>query len=179
MPTIHPPVWVPALETQDSDFPGPQTQAYPEPFHGVMEVIVVQAKQIKDVDVGSTSDPYVSVSWDDRSYRSTKVVENSDCPRWNTAFRYHVDKDYVPNGSGALNFRIMDHNFLSKVVAFLCPMLQSSTSPNNHHTRTHAHTRSRPLFPIFSPFFSWCCFLLGQIYWRGSNPRYSHTVKGG
>eukprot|EP00670_Eutreptiella_braarudii_P018441 CAMPEP_0174353288 /NCGR_PEP_ID=MMETSP0811_2-20130205/14081_1 /TAXON_ID=73025 ORGANISM="Eutreptiella gymnastica-like, Strain CCMP1594" /NCGR_SAMPLE_ID=MMETSP0811_2 /ASSEMBLY_ACC=CAM_ASM_000667 /LENGTH=238 /DNA_ID=CAMNT_0015483725 /DNA_START=22 /DNA_END=736 /DNA_ORIENTATION=- len=74
---------------------------------GRLNVRVVQAKGLDDVQFFGKSDPYVKVRCGNREYR-TKTINNSQNPEWNEDFAFMIADD----NAAQIHFELMDEEVL-------------------------------------------------------------------
>lgn len=70
---------------------------------GRLEVIVVEARDLKDKDTVGQSDPFVEVFIDKKYKQRTTTIQNSHHPVWNERFTFNIHPD-----DEAIHFAVYD-----------------------------------------------------------------------
>ncbi|KAI3659214.1 hypothetical protein MP638_000495 [Amoeboaphelidium occidentale] len=79
------------------------------PAIGVLRLRVIEAKGLKNFEIGSISDPYVKVNYGGKCRGKTDVIDNCLNPMWNSVFYLLVQDQSL---KGSIGFEIYDRNDL-------------------------------------------------------------------
>ncbi|CAF4083502.1 unnamed protein product, partial [Adineta steineri] len=60
--------------------------------HGTLEVTIVEGRHLKDEDIVGKNDAYVELYVDKHYKQRTTTAQNSNDPRWNEKFTFHLQK---------------------------------------------------------------------------------------
>ncbi|KAG0166021.1 hypothetical protein DFQ30_007676 [Apophysomyces sp. BC1015] len=77
-------------------------------IEGVVTIHLLEARGIRGVDRGGTSDPYVRIRVGKDQVYKTKVINKTLTPEWNENFTYNLSPK-----STVFDFKVKDHNRLS------------------------------------------------------------------
>ena len=75
---------------------------------GKLEVHVMAARNLPDIQMFSKIDPYVKVEFNNQTFE-TEFIENTTDPEWNARFVFQVADEH----SGQIDFKIYNKNTMS------------------------------------------------------------------
>ena len=70
---------------------------------GLLEVIIVEGRRLKDKDVVGQSDPFVELYLDKKYKQRTATISNSNDPVWNERFTFNIHQ-----GDDTIHFDVYD-----------------------------------------------------------------------
>jgi Ca2+-dependent lipid-binding protein len=76
---------------------------------GVLEVFVIEGRNLKDQDMVGQNDAYVEIYTDKKYKHRTKTIENTNNPVWNEQFSFNLRK-----GDDTIHFKIYDADVVGK-----------------------------------------------------------------
>ena len=78
---------------------------------GVLLVTVIEAKKLAKKDFISKNDPYVELWLEDDSRQTTRVIDNTNNPLWNSQFTFPIEENRPRN---KVHFRVFDQDYIGK-----------------------------------------------------------------
>ncbi|KAK9760693.1 hypothetical protein K7432_015003, partial [Basidiobolus ranarum] len=76
-------------------------------MRGTLEVTVVSARELRNVETFGKVDPFVTLTVDKKHSHKTQVVKNSRAPSWQEHFSFDV-----PDGYSNLHLECYDYDYL-------------------------------------------------------------------
>ncbi|KAJ3113517.1 hypothetical protein HDU96_003299 [Phlyctochytrium bullatum] len=73
---------------------------------GIVEVVVIKAKDLNRKDTFTNNDAFVDLWLDDKKYKQKTKVIQSSLPEWNQTFTFNYDRSYT------LNFHVLDKDLM-------------------------------------------------------------------
>ncbi|KAL5710777.1 hypothetical protein ACHQM5_021302 [Ranunculus cassubicifolius] len=80
---------------------------------GILEVLIVDGKQLKRTDLFSKIDPYVVVRYGNQERKTRVLREQGSNPMWNETLTFMLDHPARVNDQHKISFRIMDKDTFS------------------------------------------------------------------
>ena len=76
---------------------------------GVLEVTIVEGRNLKDKDMVGHNDAYIELYLDKKYKQRTTTVKDTNNPVWNQSFRFNVDKH-----DDTITFKVFDEDIVGK-----------------------------------------------------------------
>ncbi|UJR10959.1 hypothetical protein I4U23_015144 [Adineta vaga] len=77
--------------------------------NGVLEVIIVEGRRLKDKDAIGQSDPFIEIYTDKKYKQRTTTIQNSNDPVWNERFTFNIH-----SGDDTIHFDVYDSDVAGK-----------------------------------------------------------------
>lgn len=78
-------------------------------MEGVLEVMVVEGRSLKNCDFFGENDAYVEVYTDKKYKQRTRTIKNSNNPVWNEQLRFNIHK-----GDDTIHFDVYDADLIGR-----------------------------------------------------------------
>lgn len=76
---------------------------------GILEVVIVEGRNLKNCDIIGQNDAYVEVFLEKKYRQRTAIVKNSNSPEWNEQFTFNVHK-----GQDTIHFAVYDDDLIGR-----------------------------------------------------------------
>ncbi|CAF1068343.1 unnamed protein product [Rotaria sp. Silwood1] len=76
---------------------------------GVLEVIILEARSLKNCAFFGEDDPYVEIYMDKKYKQRTRTIKNTNNPVWNERFKFNIHKD-----DNTIHFDVYDADLIGR-----------------------------------------------------------------